>query len=194
VHVVGPGDILGSLAVKYDVSAEEIAVANNITLRTILRVGQELAIPGKETTPTATITASPTATSTATATATPTPFRTRAAKPGVPVFPYRQVIALAPVDGARLFGAETSIVLNWTSVGILSEKEWYQVSVWLPGSGDPLVSYTKATSWRLSPEMYRGEFQVRDYFWQVRVAYRPGGEGTDVALSPPSERLGFQWR
>jgi LysM repeat protein len=194
VHVVGPGDILGSLAVRYDVSAEEIATANNITLRTILRVGQELTIPGKQTTPTPTATASPTITSTATASPTPTPFRTRAAKPGVPIFPYRQVIALAPVDGSVIYGMATGIVLNWTTVGILSDKEWYQVSLWLPGGGEPLVSYTKATSWRLSPEMYRGEYQVRGYSWQVRVAYRPGGEGNDVALSPPSERLGFQWR
>ncbi len=45
-HVVQPGESLGEIADKYGVSASAIAAANNITNRNVLRVGQELNIPG----------------------------------------------------------------------------------------------------------------------------------------------------
>ncbi len=46
IHVVQPGEGLYEIAVKYGVSAAEIAAVNNITNRNLLRVGQELIIPG----------------------------------------------------------------------------------------------------------------------------------------------------
>lgn len=45
IHVVQSGDTLLSIAQQYNVSAEEIATANNITDPNALRVGQELIIP-----------------------------------------------------------------------------------------------------------------------------------------------------
>ena len=45
-HVVQPGESLLSIAVEYDVDPSDIALANNLANRNILRVGQELAIPG----------------------------------------------------------------------------------------------------------------------------------------------------
>ena len=46
VHVVQPGEGLYAIAVIYDVSADEIATANNIQNYELLRVGQRLFIPG----------------------------------------------------------------------------------------------------------------------------------------------------
>lgn len=45
IHVVQSGDTLLSIAQQYDVSAEEVATANNLTDPNALRVGQELIIP-----------------------------------------------------------------------------------------------------------------------------------------------------
>lgn len=51
-HTVAAGDTLGGIASGYGTSAEAIAVANNITTTTMLRIGQELIIPVYRTTPT----------------------------------------------------------------------------------------------------------------------------------------------
>ncbi len=45
-HVVKPGETLGGIARKYQVSVGEIATANNITDPAKIRPGRELAIPG----------------------------------------------------------------------------------------------------------------------------------------------------
>jgi LysM repeat protein len=46
IHVVQPGETLDQVAAEYGVSASEVAAANNIANRNLLRVGQELVIPG----------------------------------------------------------------------------------------------------------------------------------------------------
>ncbi len=46
VHVVQPGESLSDIAVSYGVSPAAIAQANNLANRNLLRVGQELTIPG----------------------------------------------------------------------------------------------------------------------------------------------------
>lgn len=45
VHVVQSGDTLGSIAVQYDVSVEELMQANGLTDPNVLNVGQTLIIP-----------------------------------------------------------------------------------------------------------------------------------------------------
>jgi LysM repeat protein len=46
IHIVQPGEGLIGIAELYGVSSSDIATANNITNRNVLRVGQELIIPG----------------------------------------------------------------------------------------------------------------------------------------------------
>ena len=46
IHIVQAGESLTSIAVTYDVSAEEIAAANGMSTGDVLRIGQELIIPG----------------------------------------------------------------------------------------------------------------------------------------------------
>ncbi len=55
-YAVAKGDVLGRIAARFDVSAEALAQANNITEETILSIGRELVIP---ITPTAAPTAQP---------------------------------------------------------------------------------------------------------------------------------------
>ena len=46
VHVVQPGESFSSIAADYGVDPVELATANNITNRNLVRVGQQLVIPG----------------------------------------------------------------------------------------------------------------------------------------------------
>lgn len=64
IHVVRAGEYLSLIAERYGVSMYEIAAANEMEVNDILRVGQELVIPGA---------ATPTPVATATPEATPTP-------------------------------------------------------------------------------------------------------------------------
>jgi LysM repeat protein len=61
-HTVAAGDTLSSISVKYDVSIQEIASANNLTQPYTLQVGQSLCIPSAAA---ASTTATPSATDTA---------------------------------------------------------------------------------------------------------------------------------
>ncbi|MBW7881801.1 MAG: LysM peptidoglycan-binding domain-containing protein [Caldilineaceae bacterium] len=45
-HIVQPGESLNSIAVQYGVDAGELAAANNLANRNLIRVGQSLLIPG----------------------------------------------------------------------------------------------------------------------------------------------------
>ncbi len=75
-HIVKPGETLGAIARKYQVSVGEVATANNITDPAKIRPGRELIIPGWKGTGAKPSTAKP-------ATATSTPAET---KPAAPVF------------------------------------------------------------------------------------------------------------
>jgi len=191
VHVVEAGDNLGSIAVKYNVDSQAIADANNMTLRTVLQIGQELVIPGV-TPPTLTPTTMPTSTATTTMTATPAPTPTRMPTSNLP---YPAPILLAPINGSTIEGPNAGALLNWTSVGILGEQQWYMVQIWRSeDDADPVVGYVKATSWRIDAEMYPQAGAPNTFFWRVTVVAKAGASEALVALSPKSDLYEFFWR
>lgn len=190
IHTVAKGDILGSIAVRYGVTSEQIAAANGITLRTVLQVGQQLRIPGVA------ATAEPTAPPDPTATLTPSPTvaPTRTRLP-TPQFTYREPTLLWPTNGSAISGPDLSPVMNWTSVGILSENEWYLLRIWNPGQPEePFEVYTKATSYRLTSRAYPQGRRLQRFAWQVVVVHRSPNGQTDTPLSPPSAEYAFIWR
>ena len=191
VHTVQEGDNLGAIALQYDVEVEAIAEANELGLNSVLQLDQELVIPGLTLTPVP----SPTATLSPTpkATATPSPSPTSADTP-TPTLPYRQPQLLAPPDGAMVQGKDQDVVLNWTSVGLLADDEWYMLHLWPPEEEEPMVVWTKATSWRVPTEMYPGKGVLDAIDWQVTVAVRQGAKNEVVPISLPSERYTFLWR
>ncbi|MFO7697842.1 MAG: LysM peptidoglycan-binding domain-containing protein, partial [Anaerolineae bacterium] len=81
LHVVAAGDTLGGLAVRYQVDSGVIATENNISVNAVLRIGQNLIIPGVSSESTPAVTPSPTATSIPTATPTATPVPSATATP-----------------------------------------------------------------------------------------------------------------
>lgn len=51
IYIVQPGDTLGRIAQRYNVTVEDLAAANNIVNIHRLEIGQRLIIPGRETAP-----------------------------------------------------------------------------------------------------------------------------------------------
>jgi len=207
VHVVEQGDVLGRIALRYGVTVEELVAANGISETTVLRVGQELVIPisnaQPEETPAPTETANPSPTPSPTpgavasalsslpAPSTPSPTLTPAARQ----FAFGRPNLLSPTNGSRIEGgAEADVVLSWTSVGLLSQNEWYQLTVWRPTVDEgEIVVWTKATSWRMPATMYPSEGEPRVFWWQVTVVERSMTAVRPTVLSAGSQVYRFTW-
>jgi LysM repeat protein len=178
VYTVQSGDSLSSIAVEHGTTVEAIMVANNLSSPDLIYPGQELEIPVGTPTP------APTDTPVPTATPTPGP-------------PYQAPTSLAPADGERVQGE--TVMLNWASVGILRQDEWYKVVLRGPAlSGSPLHHWTKATTWRLPVELRPSEQASSHRFtWQVTVMRRqeaePAAAPAGEALSIPGATRDFEW-
>jgi LysM repeat protein/predicted nucleic acid-binding Zn ribbon protein len=179
-YTVQEGDNLYTIAAKYDMTVAQIKEANSLK-GDKLNVGQKLHIPVGTATPT------PTLTPTETLTPTPGP-------------PYPAPALLSPPDGAAFAGTDTAIVLNWASVGILSEDEWYVLQVEAVGirMAQPYQVWTKATSGRVPVELHRpGTSAGQELLWQVTIMRQTGmdddGAWTGDQLSPPGEIRTFVW-
>jgi hypothetical protein len=108
-------------------------------------------------------------------------------------------------------------VLNWASVGILAEDEWYILRVRLmtePVYQHPSV-WTKVTSWRVPASLHPSaslrtssgqalpttgppmEATSHLFRWDVTVVRhtgtRPDGEPEGIAISPMSDTRSFFW-
>jgi len=186
-YEVQPGDTLSGIATRYKVTVGQIKLANGLK-SDVLKIGQKLKIPG--------VGASPAPA----ATATPTPEPTQTAVP-VATPAYAAPALLAPADSAAFAGADTVILLNWASVGILGEEEWYVLRMRRAGllaQQLPLV-WTKATSWRLPADLYVGGLaQGQQFFWQVSIMRKTGeaddGTWTGEEISPRSGPRTFTWQ
>ena len=182
IYRVKPGDTLISISARHNMSVAEIKEANDLTSNN-LSIDQELRIPVGTATP------SPTPTYTPTLTPTPGP-------------PHPAPALLGPPDDA-LFdgGADEVIVLNWASVGILDEEQWYvvhlrRVATSLP---HPQPFWTKATSWRLPADILaEGSGASQQFRWWVTVMQQTGvdedGIWTGEKASPQSDTRVFFWR
>lgn len=173
IHIVREGDNLGAIALFYDTTIEAIVAANNLTSSDFIRVGQALLIAGARRTPTPTVYFSPTPTVTCT-----------------PAYTYPSPALLSPPDGASFQGANAVIFVNWTSVGLLAQDEWYVLRVQRIGGDRRLIEtvWLKSTNWRLPASWYHGG----GYFeWYVTVARRSGN--TVKELSPLGELRTFRW-
>ncbi|TET52757.1 MAG: LysM peptidoglycan-binding domain-containing protein, partial [Anaerolineales bacterium] len=136
VHVVESGETLAAIAERYDVSISLIRAANDlIPGEDTLFPNQSLVIPMGTPIPTATPTVDPGA--------TPTP---------IPLYPAPAL--LYPRDGAVFEGPDESIVLQWTSVALLADDEWYSLQLFSPNGGTISETVrTRATSWRVPDDL-----------------------------------------
>ncbi len=190
VHVVQPGENLLLIAQRYGLTVAALMQANGLTSNDVLRVGQELRLPGGAPTPTATEapTVTPTPTVAATATSAPAPTASVAYE-----FPAPNL--LTPADGATVEGAE-DVILNWTSVGLLGNDTWYVVRVWRddPSEPAPSTGWTRTTAWRI-PASFQPQAGARSrrFWWSVTVMRLREGQ-TPLAVSPESAQRWFEWK
>ena len=138
MYNVQSGDTISGLATRYKSQVDWILEANNMKASDTLRIGQPLLIPLVPATPTPVPTALVTP-------LLPTPTE-------IPGLSAPQL--LMPGDAATISGQD-SVLLSWTSVGVLAPEEWYVVTLKSPEKATAIASWwTKNSSWRL-PVDYR---------------------------------------
>lgn len=183
LHTVRSGDTLSTIAEEYGVSIREIRAANDIPENSeSIQVNQVLTIP--RSTPT------PTPQTLVETTSTPTPL------PGSVHYPAPSM--LYPPEDATFTGPEAVIALQWSSVGILEDREFYNVELIAPSGDDALTirAYTRSTVWRLPSDLYPGEaVENRAYSWRVIVVRQvTGGPDPDYKIvGQAGRRRGFTW-
>ena len=178
-HTVESGDTLLGISAQYGSTVDDIMRSNGIGRADLLRVGQVLVIVSGTPAPTPTITT------------TPTPTRT-------PLPPYPAPSLLAPREGEAFEGEDASILLNWASVGLLEENEWYLLTVNYPSEGGPATTqeWTKGTSWRVPASLRAPEGTEEPFYEWIVVVVRPASDDESewelVSMEPrPRE---FHWR
>ena len=156
-YVVQAGDTLTDIAKRFNVSLDAIMEANGITEPDSISEGQELVVPA----PLSSL-------ETPGIGGAPTPTTASQLVYGAPLL-------LGPPDGQefREEQAELPILLNWLSVGLLGDDEWYSVTVRGLGSeGEEwkTVEFTKANSYHVSAESRPSpDAQSHAFEWEVRV-------------------------
>ncbi len=180
IHVVVPGDTLGSIAEQYGVPIENIRYANDLAPdEETIQLNQSLIIPKGTPVPSPTPTIDPNATPT-------------------PVPPYPAPPLLGPPDGAVFEGTDEPILLQWASVSVLSDDEWYALALSQPSGG--VVSdilYTHVTAWRVPFDLLlTANSSVREFHWQVQVVREAGmveGDLVYEGAGAPSDVRTFTW-
>jgi LysM repeat protein/predicted amidophosphoribosyltransferase len=179
-HVVLQGERMSDIAGRYNVSESRIRAANGLDPDEAIQAGDELLIPlpvPEEATPAPT--------------ATPTPT------PGPP-YPAPQL--LYPAEDTTFWGRDAAVMLQWTSVGILGEDEWYEVHLRYLGARpggrpDQAIVRTRVTSWRVPEEWYPGEAATQDRFeWKVEVVQAAGEDAPSEIISTLGHVRRFRWR
>jgi LysM repeat protein len=197
-HTVQQGDTLLGIAVRYGTTVEALVQGNNFKSEDdILSIGQVLVIAGG---PTLTPTASLTPIASNTPTLTPTPWPTVGGPTPTPLYPYPAPVALGPPNQRVFEGRDTAVLLNWTSVGILGDDDWYVVTVRV-SRGDKIVEmvhWLKTTSWRLPDDLRPiAGTGPQIYWWDVVVRRQEGiaagGQRSGPAVSPRTPPRQFTW-
>ena len=193
IYEVQGGDTLGAIGARYGVDPDRIAEANDLTLRSILSVGQLLVIP--DVTPTPAPTEAATAADAAPTADTSVMELLPTRDPGEISYPYRAPVLLVPTNGSLIWGEDTPVVLAWTSVGVLSANEWYLLTIETPeGPANPVQVWTRATSYRVPDELYPGLRHTPRLAWRVTVVQRPTESDASTPLSLPSPLYSFTWK
>lgn len=157
-YVIQAGDSLSQIARRFSVTLEAIMEANGITDPDSIREGQELVIPGRTSSAETPGIGGP-----------PTPTISSQ-------FVYPGPALLGPPDGWKFSQeqAESPILLNWLSVGLLGEDEWYSVSVRhvSPETEQEqiIAELTKANSYRVPLDLRPPvDVEERLFEWQIAV-------------------------
>jgi LysM repeat protein len=185
-YVVQAGDSLSEIASRFNVALDDLMEANGIANPDSIREGQTLQIPGL-------------------VSSTETPGIGGPPTPTVSSnLVYPAPALLGPPDGwvFREKEAELPILLNWLSVGLLGEDEWYSVSIRsAPMEGaeaEAVTEFTKANSYRVPLELRPpddAESQLVEWWVTVVRLTETESEGAfdSEPISLQSEARTFYW-
>ena len=181
LHTVKAGDSLSSIAEEYGIPIAIIKVANDIPPESdAIQLAQVLTIPLM----------TPTPESQPAVVYSPTPT------PGV--MSYQAPLMLYPPDEAVIAGADTTINLLWSTVGILDQREYYNVEVILTTETERTTYniYIRSTSWRI-PQDWLPDENVNDIdvSWRVHIVRQvtENNDGNYKIISTTTARRNFTW-
>jgi LysM repeat protein len=194
-YKVRSGDTLSVIADRFGITWQELAAANGLGSRTVLRIGQELTIPvkGGAAAPADAPTATPSATLQPATTVRPPTATPR----GVVELP--SPVLRGPGDQTPFSGDGAYIELQWNPVSDMLAGQEYQVVVRWIEQGNPEEHwwFTTATGSRVPPWLWgRADQPTRQYSWFVRVVeVTTDGQGGErvIPVSQPSTTRTFYW-
>jgi len=180
LHTVRRGETLSTIAQQYGVRVADIRLASDLPEDSeTIRVDQVLVVP--QYTPT------PESQTEVVVNGTPTPMLAYAAPE-----------MLYPPDVATFTGPDAVITLQWASVGILSDREFYKLEFIVPtAEGKATINvYQRSTAWRVPKELFPPpDIEDRTCAWRVSVV-RQVTSGTDPTYritSLTGRRRSFTW-
>jgi LysM repeat protein len=182
LHTVQPGDTLSTIAERYGVSMDVIRRANEIPEGSeTIQVNQVLTIPRSTPTPVPQTREAP----------EPTPTPSSLTR-------YRAPQMLYPPEGTVFLGLDASVVVQWASVGILEEREYYYVELIAPTAEGPVTekAYVRSTAWRVPEALFPGPDATSNTFsWRVGVVRQvtEEPEPTYKIISSMQARRTFIW-
>lgn len=181
LHTVRSGETLSEIALQYGVTVQSIIIASQLPEDTVtIQVNQVLTIPRITPTPTPETLASG---------GTETP------QPGMMRYPSPKL--LYPPDTAAFYGDDTMIALQWATVGILDEREYYRVELIIPTieGNETVQDFVKSTVWRVPEDLFPPDtVQDRTFSWRVTVVRQvTEGSDPDRMISPAGRRRTFTW-
>jgi hypothetical protein len=111
---------------------------------------------------------------------------------------YREPTLLYPPEGETFQGEEARVILQWMSVGILENNEYYEVRLQIPtpDGTETYKQYARNTAWRIPEELFPAPtVEERGCTWQIAVVRDIGNAQNPryVAIGETSPRREFFW-
>jgi LysM repeat protein len=178
-YEVLPGDVCSKIAQKFPgMTTDQIIKLNNLDANCTIQIGQKLVLK---------FASAPVATSAPLVAATPT------ARIG-----YAAPQLVSPQDGVTFTQTQQVITLQWLSVGLLKENEFYVIEIQPQGDTIVPIYETKSTSLKLSQDLV-GDQTERSFKWFVSVKQKLATDPKTNQpiyndLSPQSLSWRFVWR
>jgi LysM repeat protein len=176
---VKSGDTCSEIADQYRITVDTLVQQNGLDANCGLQIGQVLTLTF----------------ATAAPSISPTPIIAQTPTPRVG---YDAPVVTSPQEGAAISETEDVVTLQWLSVGVLKDDEWYVVQVQPTGAITVPVFEVKATSIKLTRSIFDGQTE-RSFAWWVQVKQLVNvdaqtGERIYNVMSQPSEVRHFTWR
>jgi hypothetical protein len=176
---VKSGDTCSDIAQKYRISVDTLVQQNGLGADCGLQIGQVLTLTF----------------TTAEPSISPTPIIAQTPTPRVG---YDAPVLMSPQDGVAISETESVVTLQWLSVGVLKDDEWYVVQVQPSGAITVPIFEVKATSIKLTRSIF-GDQSERSFDWWVQVKQLVSvdsltGERIYNVMSQPSDARHFTWQ